>query len=183
MALKDETDQTRDAADGHRGDERVAPLRGAGVSVDAARVGRVALVLGLAAIVLVAAVLLVAGVRKNSQIDTLRADPVPVDLVVSHCIALMGGSGSNAAGYECTGTYTFHGQRYTEGVPGSALYESGATVHGIVAASDPGLFSTTGTVDGERSSPQRVLLPAVVLVVTLAFGAWLVVRRRRHRAG
>ena len=131
----------------------------------------------------VAAVLLVAGIRKNAQIDSLKAHPAAVDLTVSHCMALMGGTGSNPAGYECTGTYTYHGRHYTEGVPGSTLYEPGATVHGIVADSDPGLFSTPGTVDAEQASPARVLLPAAVLVVTLAGAAWLLVRARRRRGG
>jgi len=152
MALKDETDQTR-----------MRPMVTEGTTgwptawrrcLGGRRAGRAGRPRArLAAIVLVAAVLLVAG---SGELPDRHAAgrPRPVDLVVSHCIALMGGSGSNAAGYECTGTYTFHGQRYTEGVPGSALYESGATVHGIVAASDPGLFSTTGrwTVSGRRRS-------------------------------
>ncbi len=185
MVLRDETDGTdgtRQASGGPLGDDRVAPLRGAGVSVDAARAGRVALALALVAIVIVAAVLLVAGIRKNDQIDSLKADPVPVDLTISHCLALMGGSGSNAAGYECTGTYTFRGQHYSEGVPGSVLYSPGATVHGIVANSDPGLFSTAQTVDSERSSPARVLLPSALLFVTLGCAGWLLVRYRRRGA-
>ena len=98
-----------------------------------------AAVLGLTAIVVVAAVLLVAGVRKNAQIDSLKAHPVPVDLTVTHCLGLMGGSGSNAAGYECTGTYTFAGRHFIEGVPGLVFHPAGSTVHGIVSDSDPGV--------------------------------------------
>jgi hypothetical protein len=182
MALTDETHQTREPEGGPEGADRVAALRGAGVSADTARVGRVAVVLGLTAVLVVAAVLLVAGVRKNAQIDSLQAHPVPVDLVVTHCLGLMGGSGSNAAGYECTGTYTFDGTHYTEGVPGLVFHPSGTTVRGIVSASDPGLFSTAQTVAGERASPAKVVLPAVVLAVTVACGAWLLVRVRRRRA-
>ena len=111
--------------------------------------------LAVVALAVVATVLLVAGIRKNAQIDSLRSDPVSVDLTVTRCIALLGGSGSNTAGYECTGTYTVDGRHYTEGVPGSTLYPVGATVHGIVAASDPGLFSTAGTVAAERAAPAR----------------------------
>jgi hypothetical protein len=182
MALTDGTHETRGPDSEGPGADRVAALRGAGVSVDTARVGRIAVVLGLTAIVIVAAVLLVAGVRKNAQIDSLKAHPVPVDLTIAHCLGLMGGSGSNAAGYECTGTYTFDGRQYTEGVPGLVFHPAGTTVHGIVSDSDPGLFSTTQTVADEQASPARVVLPAVVLVVTLALGAWLVVRVRRRRA-
>ncbi len=179
MALTEGSEDTRAEEDGS---DRVGALRGAGVSADTARVGRVAAVLGLTAIVVVAAVLLVAGVRKNAQIDSLKAHPVPVDLTVTHCLGLMGGSGSNAAGYECTGTYTFAGRHFIEGVPGLVFHPAGTTVHGIVSDSDPGLFSTTQTVENEHASPVRVLLPALVLVGTLACGAWLLVRLRRRRA-
>ncbi len=182
MALTDETHETREPDGDPDGADRVAALRGAGVSVDTARVGRVAVVVGLGLIVVVAAVLLVAGVRKNEQIDSLKAHPAPVDLTVTNCLGLMGGSGSNAAGYECTGTYVFEGRHYTEGVPGLVFHPAGTTVSGIVSASDPGLFSTAQTVAHEQASPARVLLPAIVLVVTLAGGAWLLVRIRRRRA-
>jgi hypothetical protein len=182
MALTDETHEMRGPDGEPEGADRVAALRGAGVAADTARVGRVAVVLGLTAIMVVAAVLLVAGIRKNAQIDSLEAHPVPVDLIVTHCLGLMGGSGSNAAGYECTGTYTFDGRHYTEGVPGLVFHPTGTTVRGIVSASDPGLFSTAQTVADEHASPAKVVLPAVVLVMTLSGGVWLLVRARRRRA-
>ena len=69
--------------------DRVGALRGAGVQVDAARVGYVAAVLGLVVVMAVAGVLLVAGIRKNSQIDALKANAVPVELTVTHCQALI----------------------------------------------------------------------------------------------
>ena len=180
--LPDGTDENEDVGPGRAAeDEQVATLRGAGVSVDPARAGRVALALGLGAVIVVAVVLVVAGARKNAQVDSLRAHPVPVDLTVTHCLGLMGGSGSNAAGFECTGTYTYRGHLYTEGVPGSVSYRPGAVVHGVVAASDPGLFSTASTVASEHASPARVLLPAALLAVALGVSGWLLVRRRRRR--
>ena len=160
--------------------DRVGTLRGAGVQVDAARVKYVAAVLGLVAVMAVAGVLLVAGIRKNSQIDTLKANGVPVELTVTHCQALIGGTGSSPAGFECTGTYVYQGHRYTEGVPGSESLPVGTTVHGIVASGDPGLFSTPGTVASEHQSVARVVLPAGVLVVAVGACAWVVVRHRRE---
>ncbi len=85
------------------------------------RVTRVAVGLALAGLAVVAGVLLVAGYQKNSQIDNLRAHGVPVELTVTHCLGLMGGSGSNLAGYDCSGTYTVGGHVFTEDIPGNTL--------------------------------------------------------------
>jgi len=160
--------------------DRVGALRGAGVQVDAARIKYVAAVLGLVLVMAVAGVLLVAGIRRNSQIDTLKANAVPVDLTVTHCLALIGGTGSSPAGYECTGTYVYQGHRYSEGVPGSENLPVGSTVHGIVASDDPGLFSTPQTVASEHTSVARVVLPAGVLAVAVGACIWVVVRHRRE---
>src|SRR5665213_1657611 len=113
---------------------RVGALRGAGVQVDAGRVGHVAAVMALTIVMVAAAVLLVAGFRKNSQIDSLRANGVPVEMTVTRCLALVGGTGSSPAGFECTGTYRYQGHRYVEGIPGSQNLPVNSTVHGLVAS-------------------------------------------------
>lgn len=159
---------------------RVAALRGAGVQVDTARLGHVAAVLGLVVIMAVAAVLLAAGIRKNSQIDSLKAHGVPVQLTVTRCLALIGGTGSSPAGFECKGTYVYRGYRYTEGIPGSDNLAVGSTLHGIVASDDPGLFSTPRTLASERPSAAKVVVPAVALAACAGLLIWVVVRRRRR---
>ncbi len=159
--------------------DRVGALRGAGVQVDAARIKYVAAVLGLVVVMAVAGVVLVAGIRKNNQIDTLRANSVPVELTVTRCLALIGGTGQSPAGFECTGTYVYQGHTYSEGVPGTQNLPVGSTVHGIVAPSDPALFSTSQTVAAEHASVARVVLPAVVLAVAIGACVWVVVRHRR----
>ena len=90
---------------GPPGEPRVAALRGAGVEVDTARAGRVAAWLGVAVVVVVALVLLVAGYRKNAQITALKARGVPVEVTVTRCLALIGGTGQSPAGFECTGQW------------------------------------------------------------------------------
>ncbi|MGD0881498.1 MAG: hypothetical protein ABSB09_08020 [Acidimicrobiales bacterium] len=173
------------AAEGHdagRSDDApVGTLRGAGVQVDTARAARVAVVLAVVALVVVAGVLLVAGYRKNSQIDELRAHGVPVELTVTGCYALMGGSGSNAAGYDCSGTYVYGGRTYTEDIPGNTLHPTGSTVRGVVGSSDPALFSTPSTVAGEHPSVSVYIAPAVLVVVAAGFGSWVAVRSRKRR--
>ena len=74
---------------------------------------------------------------------------------MTKCLALVGGTGSSPAGFECTGTYTYRGTAYSEGVPGSADLPVGSTVHGIIAAGDPALFSTPRTVASEQAGAAR----------------------------
>jgi hypothetical protein len=167
-----------DAADG----QPVGTLRGAGVQVDTARAGRIAVGVALVALVAVGSVLLVAGYRKNAQIDQLRSQGVPVQVTISHCLGLMGGTGSSPAGYECTGTYTFHGTHYVEGVPGSTYYPDHAVVAGVVASGDPGLLSTPSTVATSHTSDTLYIVSMVLLGTAVAVMVWLVVRRRRRPA-
>jgi hypothetical protein len=162
--------------------QRVGALRGAGVEVDVARVGYVAAALGLFAVIVVAGVLVAAGIKKNDQIVSLQTNGVPVELTVTRCLALVGGTGQSPAGFECTGTYVYRGRHYTEGIPGSMNLPVGSTLHGTVASSDPALFSTPLTVASERASVTRILIPAVVLAVTVAVLAWTMLRRRGRAA-
>ena len=159
----------------------VGTLRGAGVQVATARAGRVAVAVVLVALVTVGSVLLVAGYRKNAQIDALRSQGVPVQITIRHCLGLMGGTGSSPAGYECTGTYTYHGTQYLKGVPGSTFYPDHTVVAGVVASGAPGLLSTPATVASSHTSTTLYLVSAVLLGSAVAIGAWLLVRRRRGR--
>jgi hypothetical protein len=160
-------------------------LRGAGVEVDPVRAGRAVLALVLVALVVVGIVLLVAGYRKNSQVDDLRAHGVPVTVTVVGCLGLMGGSGSNTAGYECTGSYTPSDQSkktFVEGIPGSTFYRSGTKVTGVVPSDDPGLLSTPSAVASSHTTYTLYLVGAVVLGVAAAIVVWLLLRRRRTGA-
>ena len=85
---------------------------------------------------LVLVALVVVGVRAaGRRLPQERPDrpaPVPAasrcEVTVTHCLALMGGTGSSPAGYECTGTYTYHGTHFIEGVPGSTYHPDRAVV-------------------------------------------------------
>lgn len=163
-----------------RSDERVARLRGADVRVDARKAGWVALILALCILLVLAVVFTVAGARKNNQIQELKDHAVPVDAVVTSCVGLLGGSGSNFVGYACTGTYRVANRRYTEQLPGSAPHARGDVVHIVVAPSDPALVSTRALVASEHASWRVFILPGVLfLVVLLTATALLVIRRKR----
>ncbi len=161
---------------------RVSTLRGAGVDVDVRRVGRVVvglLVIGLAVSVVV---LFVAAAHRNQQIDELHSRGVPVEVTVSGCMGLLGGSGSNAAGYQCSGTYTLGKHRYTEAIPGDTFHRVGAKIASIAVPGDPALLTTARAAAGERSSAKVYILPSSLAVVLVVGMAALIVVPRRRRA-
>jgi len=169
------------APPGDQSTEPVGTLRGAGVGVDAARAGRVVVVGILVALGALALVFFVAGFEKNAQITRLHQHGVPVVVTVTGCTGLLGGSGSNPDGYACRGTFSVDGHRYTEAIPGTALYPPGATLRALTVASDPALVTPVRMAAGEHPSPDVYVLPAVLTVVLVLGAAALLVRRRRRR--
>jgi len=108
-------------------DRPVTTLRGAGVDVDPRRAVRLVLAVCLVAATVVAVLLLVAGVNKNTQATSLHDHGVPVSVTVSGCLGLLGGSGSNPAGYACKGSYAFNGHQYMRAIPGNSRRRACAT--------------------------------------------------------
>ena len=159
--------------------EPVSTLRGAGVNYDARKVGRVVVGLCLLTLAVLVVIFTVAGVHKNSQINQLHHDGVPVTVTITHCFGLMGGSGSNAAGYSCTGSFTVHGARYTESLPGTAVHRIGSTVSATVVPNDPALVSPNDILKTEHSSLSVFVLPLILLAVLVLLVALIVVVRRR----
>jgi hypothetical protein len=153
-------------------------LRGAGVQVDGRKVGRVMIVLILAVLAVLVIAFTVVGVQKNHQIDELHDQGVPVTVTVTSCLGLLGGSGSNAAGYSCHGTYSLDGHRYNEPLPGNALHRPGTTVAAVAVPGDPALVSPRAMVASEHSSANVFVLPAVLLAVLLFIGGALLLRHR-----
>ncbi|MHB8219858.1 MAG: hypothetical protein ACYDHU_05970 [Acidimicrobiales bacterium] len=160
--------------------DRVSALRGAGVAeVDMHRVVRALGIAGMVAVIVVSAVLFVAGARRNAQITNVRQHGVPVTVTVSGCLGLLGGSGSNKAGYACRGTYSLGGHRYNEAIPGETLYPPGTTITAVAVPSDPGLLATVRSAATEHPSASVFVLPAVLLTLLTVLGVVVFVRRRR----
>jgi hypothetical protein len=124
----------------------------------------------------------VIGAHKNAQIDELRNDGVPVTVTVDSCLGLLGGSGSNGAGYACTGSYELGGRRYHEPLPGNTYRSPGSAVAAVAVPSDPTLVSTAQVVLSDHASARVYVLPAVLAAVLLVLLALLVVRTRAARA-
>jgi hypothetical protein len=162
----------------------VTTLRGATVDFDLRKTARVVVGICLATPVVLAAVFLVAGIHTNSQINRLHSEGRPVTVTVTHCTGLMGGTGSQGAGFSCTGSYVVDGTRYLQTIPGTAVFHpSGSTFQGVVVPSDPKLLSTPAQVDAQHASARVFILPAVLLVVALVWGGALLLRYRRRMAG
>jgi hypothetical protein len=154
----------------------VGALRGATVDVDTRRLGRVVVGMVLVTLATIAGILFAAGAQKNSQIDELHQHGVPVGVTVTGCTGQLGGSGSNAAGYACRGTYTYAGRHYEQAIPGYALRAPGTVVHAVIVPSDPALLSTSKALSDQQASWRVFVVPSVLVLALLA-GIGLVVGR------
>lgn len=159
-------------------DGAVSSLRGATVDVDGRRAGRVLVALCVVGVVVTAGALFYGGAHKNAEIAALRTSGVPVTMTVDGCRGLLGGSGSNAAGYSCWGSFTAAGRRYRGYIPGTALHAPGSTVRVVTVADDPALLTTPAMLATEEPSWRVFLLPSALLGgVVLGLSA-LALRRR-----
>ncbi|MFY9782997.1 MAG: DUF3592 domain-containing protein [Acidimicrobiales bacterium] len=162
--------------------EPLTTLRGATVDVDVRRAARVIVIILLTALAAIVVSLFVADANTNAEITSLQRHGVPVEITVTGCDALLGGSGSNAAGYRCQGSYELDGHRYQETVPNNSLYAVGAKIKVIAAENDPGLIATVHQARSERSSWSLFIVPTVLLFVLLASLIAIVLRRKSRQS-
>lgn len=162
--------------------DRIAPLRGAGVQINGRQVARVLLGIVVASLAVLVVVFTVTGIHNNHQINELQNQGIPVAVTVTSCQGLLGGSGSNGAGYTCRGTYEIGGHRHNETLPGTSLHGPGAVLRGVAVPSDPGLVSLVSVVADEHASMSVFILPAVLLAVLAVVLVLVGLRRRSTRA-
>ncbi|MBV8462441.1 MAG: hypothetical protein JO368_04050 [Acidimicrobiales bacterium] len=148
------------------------------MQLDGRRIARVLVGVVIVTLAVLVVVFTVVGIDKNRQIDRLRHDGVAVRVTVTSCQGLLGGSGSNGAGYTCRDTYGLDAQRYNELLPGTAFHAPGAVIRAVAVPGDPALVSPVSVVDTEHSSASVFILPAVLLVLLVAVLAVLLWRRR-----
>jgi di/tricarboxylate transporter len=160
--------------------EPLTKLRGAPVDVDVRRAARVIVVILLTALAALVVSLFIADAHTNGEITSLQRHGVPVEVTVTGCNALLGGSGSNAAGYRCRGSYELDGHRYQETLPDDSPYAIGTKVKVIAAENDPGLIATAQQVRSARASWSAFVLPTVLLIVLIAALLAIVLRRRNR---
>ncbi len=107
----------------------------------------------------------IAGAEKNDQTNQLRQHGVIVEATVSGCIGLMGGSGSNLAGYACRASFTLDGHRYDEPLAGNPTPVTGSKFRAVTVPGDPALLATVAAVAGQQASWRVFVIPGVLLVV------------------
>lgn len=163
-------------------DQRIGSLRGAEVAtVNVRRLGDVLVVLCLVVLLVLTVAFFIAAAHKNDQIDQLKQHGQPVTITVTGCLGLLGGSGSNGAGYTCRGRFVLDGHRYEEAIPGNIQYATGTHLHGVVVPGDPGLVTTSRILATEHTSASVYVLPIVLLAVLLVAVAILLALWRRAR--
>lgn len=163
-------------------DKPLSQLRGAGVEVDARRVGRFFAALGAFSLLVLAVVFFVVGLNKNHQITELQRHGVAVEARITGCLGLLGGSGSNAAGYSCQGSFALDGATYSVTIPGNVLRPQGSTVRIVSLPTDPHLVETATTLGSERATVGVFVLPIVLLGAFLALVGVFTARRRVRNA-
>jgi hypothetical protein len=170
-------EQTPGSTEGSGG--RIGTLRGAAVDVDRRRLGLAVGGICVAGLVVAVVVLFVAGLQKNAQITRLRQHGIPVEITVTGCLGLMGGSGSNLVGYQCSGTLTVAGHHYDEVIPGSTLRSPGSRLQVVAVPGDPALLATTGALAAEHASWRVFILPATLLLILVLLAGTVALRRGR----
>ncbi len=125
-------------------------------------------------------VLVVAGVHKNEQITELRDHGEAMTITVKSCLGELGGSGSNVAGYTCTGAYKVRGVVHVGTIPSNVMLAPGERLRGVAAREDPSLFTLVSDMRHEQAS-WRVLLAPLVLAILLS-GSLIGLRSRSARA-
>jgi hypothetical protein len=137
--------------------------RGGEVSADPAVVGRVLRAVVLLVLAVSAIAFTAADVHHDQIVSGLRTDGVSVTVTVTSCLGELGGSGSNAAGYRCFGTYSVDGRSYHGTLPGSSLLGPGTQIRLLTLPGDPSLLAA-----GPGSSSWTVfLVPAALLAAFL----------------
>jgi hypothetical protein len=148
--------------------------------VHAKTVTRAALISVVVGLLVCAGILLAAGLHENAQITDLKDHGVDVTVTFTGCIGQLGGSGSNAAGYVCRGSYRYQAVTYNRVIPGSIRRAPGSTAQVVIASDNPTLVSTTTALAAAQASDRVLIIPALLTVAALALGTVTLRRARRH---
>jgi hypothetical protein len=125
-------------------------------------------------------------VNDNSRIDRLKAHGVTVIVTVTDCLGNIGGSGSNAAGYTCQGTYRLDGVNFHETIGSKSNFSvSGSKVRVVADPAQPSTIEVASAVARSSSSATVYIVPSLLAILCIAL-AFIFLRRfhptRRHRS-
>jgi hypothetical protein len=135
------------------------------------------LLLTLFAVIIVAT--FISATNDNARIDRLKSHGVSVAVTVTSCVGNIGGSGSNAAGYTCRGTYRVNDVRYEE-IIGSktTLSPAGTEVRAVADPNRPSTVELATAVARSTSSSSAYVVPSVLALVFVVLALALFRRQR-----
>ena len=133
----------------------------------------------LAAFTVAVTVSFISAAHDNSRIQRLKTRGVPAVVTVTNCVGNIGGSGSNASGYTCHGSYRVKGVRYQEIIGSkSTLSPVGSTVQGIADPDRPTTIELASAV-ARSSTSSSVFVVSSVLALLLVALTLIFLRRLR----
>jgi hypothetical protein len=150
-------------------------------AINSKKVAQVVVALAMLTLAILSIAFYVAGAHKNSQINTLQQHGQTMSVKVSGCEGLLGGSGSNQAGFSCSVAFTQSGHHYVESFPGTSFRRPGTVVQAVIAPNDPALLDTPADVRAEHASENVFILPTVLLAVFLLCGGLVLIQRKLGR--
>ena len=123
----------------------------------------------------------ISAMNDNARVDRMKNHGVSVVVTVTSCVGNLGGSGSNAAGYTCRGSYRVHGVRYQEVIASkSTLSATGTRLAGVA---DPSRLSTVelaSAVAASAASDSVYVVPSLLALLCVILSVTLVSRTRSH---
>jgi hypothetical protein len=159
----------------------VSSLRGPAVQPIGRRFWNVAGALVITVLAVIVVVSFISAMNDNARIARLRSHGIPVLVTVTDCVGNIGGSGSNAAGYTCRGTYHLDHVTYHE-VIGSktTLSTAGTTVRCVADPARPSTIELTSAVASSSTSRSTYVVPGLLTLLLVAL-VMLIYRRRRFK--
>lgn len=152
-------------------------LRGATVNTGRGLRPRTWRLILIVALVLTALVNVLSWRNDNQRYQRLSTSGIAVIVHVGTCTGNLGGSGSNGAGFTCTGSYVVDGQSLTATIAAEADFLApGTSLLGTVDPSHHGFVVATAGL-GTLKASTIALWPSALVVLAIIF-VFAVVRRR-----
>ncbi len=142
---------------------------GGGVRLDGRRVAGYLLAFLLLILAVLTVLFTLIGAHNNSRATSLQRRGVPVQVVVTGCVALASGTGITQAGFTCRGSYTLAGRHYNEPIGGTAQFLAvGQQVSGVAVSDEPAVLYTATSARTTHPTWTVYVTPAVLFVLLVA---------------
>jgi hypothetical protein len=116
----------------------------------------------------------------NSRIERMKNHGISVAVTVTNCAGNIGGSGSNAAGYTCQGSYQVDGVRYVETIGSmTTMAIAGTKVRAVADPQRPSTVELAATVVRSSPSSSVYVVPSLMALLAIVLSL-LFIRRQLH---